>query len=190
MKVSGVSTRKVLQIIEELYEGNVYKSFISELISQLDPIVREWQYRSLSDTKYPYIMSDVLYLKVKEGHRVVSKICHIAIVINEHGNQEIIGLVIQNSESELTWTKFSNYLKERGLHGTELVISDAHQGLISAIKQSFISASWKRCQVHFMRNVIEKIPKKTLSSLESGSHLKRSSAIQTSSSQELLKKIN
>lgn len=160
MYVSGVSTRKVSQIIEELCGRSVSKSFVSELTAQLDPLVKEWQYRSLSNKKYPYIMTDVLYLKVRENHRVVSKSCHIAIGINEQGDREIIGLMIQNGESELTWTKFFHYLKERGLHGTELVISDAHQGLVSAIQQSFVGASWQRCQVHFMRNVIERVPKK------------------------------
>src|SRR5690625_4066129 len=104
-------------------------------------------------------MTDDHNIKVREKHRVVSKSCHIAIGINEQGDREIIGLMIQNGESELTWTKFFHYLKERGLHGTELVISGAHQGLVSAIQQSFVGAPWQRCQVHFMRNVIEKVPK-------------------------------
>src|SRR5699024_11107856 len=160
MYISGVSTRKVSQIVEELCGSSVSKSFVSDLVKQLDPMVETWPYRSLSESKYPYVMTDVLYIKVREETRVVSKSCHIAIGINEQGDREVIGLMIENGESESTWNKFFNYLKDRGLQETELVISDAHQGLLSAIQQSFVGASWQRCQVHFMRNVIEKIPKK------------------------------
>jgi len=160
MYVSGVSTRRVTQIVEELCGKSVSKSFVSDLTAQLDPMVEAWQERTLSDTVYPYMMTDVMYIKVREDTRVVSKSCHIAIGINEQGDREIIGLMIQNGESESTWNKFFNYLKDRGLHGTKLVISDAHQGLVSAIQQSFVGASWQRCQVHFMRNVIEKVPKR------------------------------
>src|SRR5690625_3787771 len=160
MYSSGVSTRKVSQIVEELCGSSVSKSFVSDLVKQLDPMVEAWQYRSLSKTKYPYIMTDVLYIKVREETRVVSKSCHIAIGINEQGDREIIGLMIENGESESTWNRFFKYLKDRGLQGTELVISDAHQGLVSAIQQSFGGASWQRCQVHFLRNIIDKAPKR------------------------------
>lgn len=160
MYISGVSTRKVTQIVEELCRSNVSKSFVSDLVKQLDPMVNAWQNRSLSETKYPYVMTNVLYIKVRENARVVSKSCHIAIGINEQGDREIIGLMIENGESESTWKKFFNYLKDRGLQGTELVISDVHQGLVSAIQQAFVGASWQRCQVHFIRNVLEKVPRK------------------------------
>lgn|SRR5690554_4616722 len=159
MYISGVSTRKVSQIVEELCGSNVSKSFVFDLVKQLDPMVEAWKYRSLSETKYPSIMTDVLYIKVREETRVASKSCHIAIGINEQGDREIIGLMIENGESESTWNRFFNYLKDCGLQDTELVISDAHQGLVLAIQQSFVREPWQRCQVHFMRNVIERVPK-------------------------------
>lgn len=160
MYVSGVSTRKVTQVVEELCGKKVSKSFISELTQQLDPMVKEWQYRSLLETKFPFIMVDVLYIKVREEHRVVSKSCHIALGITEEGEREIIGLMIQNGESDASWSTFFDYLKQCGLNGTELIISDAHAGLISSIRKSFPGASWQRCQVHFMRNILSSIPKK------------------------------
>ncbi|HFI0813427.1 TPA: IS256-like element IS1542 family transposase, partial [Streptococcus suis] len=160
MYVSGVSTRKVSKIVEELCGKSVSKSFVSSLTEQLDPMVNEWQNRSLSGTSYPYLMTDVLYIKVREDHRVLSKSCHIAIGITEGGDREIIGFMIQNEESDDTWPIFFEYLKERGLQGTELIISDAHKGLVSAIRKSFTNASWQRCQVHFLRNIFSSIPKK------------------------------
>ena len=160
MYVSGVSTRKVSKIVEELCGKSVSKSFVSSLTEQLDPMVNEWQNRSLSETNYPYLMTDVLYIKVREDHRVLSKSCHIAIGITKEGDREIIGFMIQNEESDDTWSNFFDYLKERGLQGIELVISDAHKGLVSAIRKSFTIASWQRCQVHFLRNIFTTISKK------------------------------
>ena len=160
MYVSGVSTRKVSKIVEELCGKSVSKSFVSSLTEQLDPMVHEWQNRSLSGRNYPYVMTDVLYLKVRENHRVLSKSCHIAIGITEDGEREVIGFMIQNEESEDTWSIFFEYLKERGLQGTELIISDAHKGLVTAIRKSFTNASWQRCQIHFLRNIFTTIPKK------------------------------
>ena len=160
MYVSGVSTRKVSKIVEELCGKSVSKSFVSSLTEQLDPMVHEWQNRSLSGRNHPYVMTDVLYLKVREDHRVLSKSCHIAIGITEDGEREVIGFMIQNEESEDTWSIFFEYLKERGLQGTELIISDAHKGLVTAIRKSFTNASWQRCQIHFLRNIFTTIPKK------------------------------
>lgn len=160
MYISGVSTRKVSQIVEELCSKSVSKSFVSSLTAQLDPMVSEWQNRSLSDRSFPYVMTDVIYIKIRENHRVVSKSCHIAIGISEDGEREIIGFMIQDEESDETWSLFFDYLKTRGLSEVEMVISDAHKGLVKAIKKSFTNASWQRCQVHFMRNILNCIPKK------------------------------
>lgn len=141
MYVSGVSTRKVSQVVEELCGKKMSKSFVSDLTKTLNPMVKEWKNRSLSDTIYSFLMVDVLYLKVREEHRIISKNCHITIGIMEEREREIIGLLIQNSESDETWSTFFDYLKERGLTGTQLVISDAHASLKSAIYKSFTGAS-------------------------------------------------
>jgi len=137
MYVSGVSTRKVSHVVEKLCRKKVSKSFISDLTKELDPIVKEWRNRSLLETKFPFIMVDVLYIKVREEYRVISKSCHIALGITEEGEREIIGLMIQNGESDETWSTFFDYLKERGLHGTQLIISDAHAGINISHSQIF-----------------------------------------------------
>src|SRR5699024_1324264 len=95
----GVSTRKVAKVVETLCGKSVSKSFVSTLTKELDPLVKEWQERSLSDTQYPYLITDVIYIKVRENRRVVSKGCHIAIGITEDGKREIIGFMIQGEES-------------------------------------------------------------------------------------------
>ncbi|WP_227709319.1 IS256 family transposase [Staphylococcus aureus] len=159
MYVSGVSTRKVSKIVEELCGKSVSKSFVSSLTEQLEPMVNEWQNRLLSEKNYPYLMTDVLYIKYERKSSTLKKLSY-SDWNNQRGDREIIGFMIQSGESEETWTTFFEYLKERGLQGTELVISDAHKGLVSAIRKSFTNVSWQRCQVHFLRNIFTTIPKK------------------------------
>ncbi len=160
MYVSGVSTRKVTNIIEELCGKSVSKSFVSSLTKELDGIVETWRNSSLEETCYLYLMVDVLFIKVRENHRVVSKSCHVAVGITEEGSREIIGFLIQDTESEKSWYNFFLHLKERKLGNIKMVISDAHKGLVNAIKTSFPGVSWQRCQVHFLRNILSSIPKK------------------------------
>lgn len=105
-------------------------------------------------------MTDVIYIKVRENHRVVSKAVHIAIGITNEGTREIIGLMITSGESLDTWKSFFEHLKDKGLKGLKMIISDAHKGLVKAIKESFVNVSWQRCIVHFLRNILTKAPKK------------------------------
>ena len=160
MYVKGVSTRKVSKVIENMCGKTYSKSFVSSLTKYLDEEVKLWRNSDLSATMYPYIMVDVVYIKVRENNRVVSKSCHIAIGITEKGNREIIGLDLSSSESEYSWSNFFEYLKSRGLSGLKMVISDAHKGLVKAIKETFVNVIWQRCQVHFLRNILSKAPKK------------------------------
>jgi transposase-like protein len=159
MYIAGVSTRKVSRIVEELCGKSVSKSFVSSLTSQLDPLVKEWQERDLSNKKYPYLMTDVIYIDVRENGKVISKSCHIAVGVSEKGTREILGFMIQGGESEDSWTVFFDYLKQRGLTGIKMIISDAHKGLVKAIKKSFTNVTWQRWQVHFIRNILKNVPK-------------------------------
>ena len=160
MVVNGVSTRKVTNIVEQLCGKNVSKSFVSSLTQKLDPIVNEWAGRPLNTTYYPYVFADAMYIKVREHHRVVSKAVYIATAITESHTREILGLSVDHAESFESWSRFFQQLKSRGLQSPKLIISDAHQGLQKAIQREFIGAAWQRCNVHFKRNIIDKLPKK------------------------------
>lgn len=161
MVISGVSTRKVTKAIEIITDGHtVSKSFVSNVMKQLDPVVNEWRTRSLEATKYPFIQCDALYTKVRENHRVVSKGIYIALGIDVAGHRSILGFEVHDGESQDNWSEVFENLKSRGLHGVKLVTSDAHPGLVSAIQESFLGASWQRCQAHFIRNIFDKFPKK------------------------------
>lgn len=160
MVVNGVSTRKVTNIVEQLCGKNVSKSFVSSLTQKLDPIVNEWAGRPLNTTYYPYVFADAMYIKVREHHRVVSKAVYIATAITENHTREILGLSVDHAESFESWSRFFQQLKSRGLQSPKLIISDAHQGLQKAIQREFIGTAWQRCNVHFKRNIIHKLPKK------------------------------
>ncbi|MRX74440.1 IS256 family transposase [Bacillus lacus] len=160
MVINGVSTRKVTHIVEQLCGENVSKSFVSTLTQKLDPIVNDWAKRPLNGSYYPFIFVDAMYIKVREHHRVVSKAVYIATALTDNNTREILGLQVDHVENYESWCRFFQQLKSRGLQSPKLVISDAHQGLQKAILREFIGTSWQRCNVHFKRNIIQKLPKK------------------------------
>jgi len=167
MVVSGVSTRKVTKAIEIITDGQtVSKSLVSKLMRQLDPIVQEWRTRSLADVTYPFIMCDAIYTKVRENHRVVSKGIYITLGFDAEGNRSILGFDVKSDESESNWSAVFEQLKKRGLTGVKLVVSDAHPGLVNAVQSTFLGTSWQRCQAHFIRNIFDKLPKKTATDIK------------------------
>ncbi len=159
MVVNGVSTRKVSSITEELCGKQFSKSTVSDLCKNLDPIVNEFRNRKLTN-KYPFVIADALYTKVRENGRVRSKGLLSAIGVREDGKREILGFSVADSESETSWSEFFSALKKRGLTGVDLIVSDNHGGLVNAVAKHFHNASWQRCQTHFSRNVLDKTPKR------------------------------
>lgn len=160
MVINGVSTLKVTNIVKQLCGKSVSKSFVSNLTKKLDPIVNEWANRPLNTTNYRYLFLDAMYIKVREYDKVVSKTVYIALGVNDEGKREIIGLKISQAESKKNWSDFFDYLISRGLKSPRIVISDAHQGLRAAIEEKFVGSTWQRCTVHFIKNIIDAMPKK------------------------------
>lgn len=159
MVVNGVSTRKIEEITYELCGTEFSKSTISELCKNLDPIITTWNSRPLRERSFPFVIVDAMVIKVREDGRVRQRGLLIAVGVNEEGYREVLGLMVGDSESEESWSEFFSRLKQRGLHGVDLVVSDHHNGLIRAIRQYFQGATWQRCQTHFMRNILDKTPK-------------------------------
>lgn len=159
MVVQGVSTRKVSAITEELCGVSFSKSTVSELCVGLDGRVRAFNDRRL-DNDYPFILVDALYLKSREGDRVVSRAALVISGVRLDGYREILGVQIGDTESFVTWDESFRWLRSRGLKGVVFVISDSHSGLVEAIAKNFQGASWQRCQVHLMRNILGHCPPK------------------------------
>ena len=156
--VKGVSTRKVDELVKAMGAGGMSKSEVSRLCATLDEEVEAFQKRKL-DKAYPYLWLDALYLKVRDGRHVVSKATLIAYGVNESGEREVIGVEVADGEMEDAWRSFLGGLVARGLRGVRLVISDAHQGLRKGVQGVLNGAAWQRCTVHFLRNVLARVPK-------------------------------
>ena len=158
--VQGVSTRKVEALVQALGIAGLSKSEVSRLAASLDDQVAAFRTRRL-DAEYPYLWLDARYEHVREGGRVVSLAVIVAYGVRADGVREVLGLDIGLSEDVALWRAFLQDLVARGVRGVQLVVSDAHQGLKQAIREVFVGASWQRCRVHFVRNVLARVPKST-----------------------------
>ena len=156
--VEGVSTRKVDKLVQTLGLTGIDKSKVSRNCQELDEAVAIFRNRPL-EAEYAYLWLDAVYLKVRQNHRIVNVAVVIAIGVRETGEREILGIDIGASEEGAFWTAFLRDIVARGLQGVQLVISDAHEGLKEAIATVLTGATWQRCRVHFMRNVLAHVRK-------------------------------
>jgi len=154
MYLQGVSTRKVTKITEELCGASFSKSTVSDLCVELDTRISAWKERRFDGKRYPFIIVDALVTDVRRDHAVRATGVLVAYGINETGYREVLGFIVADSETETGWQSLFKDLKSRGLTGVDLVVSDAHSGLINALKTQFQGAQWQRCQVHFIRNIL------------------------------------
>jgi transposase-like protein len=149
--VNGVSTRKVDRLVEQLGIAGMTKDRVSALCRGLDEHVDAFRTRPLEGA-YPYLWLDAKHVKVRDRGRVVSKAVVIAYAVHESGVREVLDLDVGEVESAAFWREFLLKLKRRGLHGVQLVISDAHEGLKAAIAR-VLACPWQRCSVHFVRDM-------------------------------------
>jgi transposase-like protein len=166
-----VSTRKVDDLVQALgADTGISKSEVSRICAELDADVTTFRDRSLAGQAYPYVFLDATYCHARvggeqgspgggRGGRVVSQAVVIATGVAADGRREVLGFAVGDSEDGAFWTAFLRSLKARGLAGVQLVISDSHEGLKKAIAAVFLGASWQRCRVHFVRNVLARVPK-------------------------------
>ncbi len=156
--VHGVSTRKVDALIKALGLEGISKSQVSRICAELDADIERFRTRPI-EQPVPYLWLDATYVKVREDGRVQSMALVVAVGVRADGQREVLGLDLGPSEDGAFWRAFLRSLVERGLTGVRLVISDAHVGLKEAIGQVLAGASWQRCRVHFMRNLLATVPK-------------------------------
>lgn len=158
--VQGVSTRKMEKLAKSLGIENLSRSQVSEMTKGLNEQVNAFRSRSLAETRYPVLWVDALYEKVRVDGRIVSMAVLVVCGVNERGRRDILAIEPMPEESEDSYLLLFRTLQERGLVTPRLVISDAHAGLTAAIRKGFPGASWQRCKVHFMRNILAYIPQK------------------------------
>ena len=154
MYLEGVSTRKVKEVTEALCGASFSKSLVSSLAGSLDAELEAWRTRKLEAEAYPYLFVDARYEKARVDSRVVSQGVLMVSGVRDDGFREILAVVVADTESEATYRELFRSLKVRGLRGVELVVSDDHEGLKSAIARHFQGAAHQRCQVHYVRNLL------------------------------------
>ncbi len=150
--VHGVSTRSVDELVKAMGMTGISKSQVSRLCTEIDDKIGVFLDRPL-EGEWPYLWLDATYVKVRQNGRIVSVAVIVAVAVNSDGRREVLGMTVGASEAETFWTAFLRTLARRGLRGVKLVISDAHEGLKAAVAK-VLHASWQRCRVHFMRNVL------------------------------------
>ena len=158
--VQGVSTRKIEKLARKLGIEHLSHSQVSEMTQGLNDQAEAFRNRSLEGEVYPVLWVDALYEKVRYGGHVVNMAILLVCGVREDGRREVLAIEPMLEESSATYGELFARLKDRGLSGVRLVISDAHRGLIQAIERAFPGTSWQRCKVHFMRNILIHVPKR------------------------------
>ena len=150
--IQGVSTRSVDDLVQAMGMSGISKSQVSRLCMEIDDKIQTFLERPL-EGDWPYLWLDATYVKVREAGRIVSVAVIVAVGVNDRGRREVLGMAIGVSEAETFWTEFLRALARRGLRGVKLVISDDHKGLKAGAAR-VLNATWQRCRVHFMRNLL------------------------------------
>ncbi len=150
--IQGVSTRSVDDLVQAMGMSGISKSQVSRLCGEIDGKIDSFLERPL-EGNWPYLWLDATYVKVRQAGRIVSVAVIVAVAVNDQGRREVLGMTVGASEAETFWTEFLRSLARRGLRGVKLVISDAHEGLKAAAAR-VLNATWQRCRVHFMRNLL------------------------------------
>ena len=160
MYVQGVSTRRVAAITRELCGTEVTSMQVSRAAELLDVELSAWRNRPLGRT--PFVLLDARYEKVRHGGRVVDCALLVATAVTPDGKRTVLGVSVSLSEAEVHWREFLQTLIARGLHGVELISSDAHSGLKQARQACFPGVPWQRCQFHLQQNAASYVPRQEL----------------------------
>jgi putative transposase len=150
--IQGVSTRSVDDLVKAMGMSGISKSQVSRLCEEIDGKVKAFLDRPI-EGDWLYLWIDATYVKVRQNGRIVPVAVIVAVGVNSAGRREVLGMDVGPSEAETFWTAFLRKLARRGLRGVKLVISDAHEGIKAAVAK-VLHATWQRCRVHFMRNVL------------------------------------
>lgn len=158
MYLAGVSVRRVEDITEALWGERVSPSTVSELNQKIYDQIDAWRNRPL-EGQHAYVFLDGIWLKRCWGGEVKNVAVLVAVGVREDGYREILGVMEGAKEDTESWRSFLRHLKQRGLRGPQLFISDKCLGLVESLAEFYPQAAWQRCAVHFYRNVFTVVPK-------------------------------
>jgi len=152
MYLAGVSVRRVEDITEALWGTRVSPSTVSDLNQKIYGKIEAWRSRPI-ENEHAYVYLDGIWLKRSWGGEIKNVAVLVAIGVNQYGDREVLGVAEGAKEDSESWTAFLRHLKERGLRGVRLFISDKCLGLVENLADFYPEAKWQRCIVHFYRNV-------------------------------------
>jgi putative transposase len=157
MYLAGVSVRRVEDITEALWGTRVSPSTVSELNQRIYAQIEQWRNRRI-EGEHPYVYLDGIWLKRSWGGEVKNVAVLIAIGVNAEGFREVLAVAEGTKEDAESWRGFLRHLKDRGLTGVRLFVTDKCLGLVEALVEFYPQAAWQRCVVHFYRNVFTVVP--------------------------------
>lgn len=157
MYLAGVSVRRVEDITQALWGVKVSPSTVSDLNQKIYTQIEQWRMKPI-EGKHPYVYLDGLWLKRSWGGEVRNVSVLVAVGVNKDGYREILGVAEGTKEDKASWRNFLRYLKERGLSGPRLIVSDKCLGLVEVLGEFYPETQWQRCTVHFYRNVWTVVP--------------------------------
>jgi putative transposase len=161
MYLAGVSVRRIEDITEALWGSKVSPGTISNLNKKVYKHIEAWRNRPI-EGDYPYVYLDGIVLKRSWGGEVCNVSVLVAIGVNDRGYRKVLGVVEGAKEDKAGWSGFLHHLRERGLRGVRLIISDACMGLVESAGEYYPQAKWQRCTVHFYRNVFSVVPRRCM----------------------------
>jgi transposase-like protein len=157
MYFQGVSTRRVQEVLGALNGLELSAMTVSRVAQELDETLEGFGHRRLDGAAYRYLIVDARYEHVRVEGKVVSQALLVVAGVAQSGQREILSWLVGDSESESTWSEVFSDLKQRGLRGVELIVSDKHGGIVQAAKRHFQGVPWQRCRVHFLRDLMRKV---------------------------------
>lgn len=158
--LAGVSTRRMDKLVKTLGIHSLSKSQVSRMAADLDEHVHQFRTRPLEEAgPFTFVACDALTMKVREGGRVINTVVLVATGVNHDGHREVLGMQVATGETRVAWNTFFADLVARGLTGVRLVTSDAHAGLVEAVRANFPGTSWQRCRTHYAANLMSVCPK-------------------------------
>lgn len=160
MYALGVSTRKVGRALEGMGAANLSEDRVSRICAELDAEVAALRGRGLPAQRYPYLWVDATYVPCRKGGHGATAAVVTAIALGEDGVRRVAGFACVDTESYASWKGFLRGLRERGVSGVQCVTSDAHGGIVRAVRELFPGAAWQRCIVHLERDVIDAVATK------------------------------
>jgi len=164
MYLAGVSVRRIEDITETLWGTKVSPGTISNLNKKVYAKIEEWRNRPITG-EFPYVYLDGIVLKRSWGGEVSNVSVLVAIGVNDQGYRKVLGISEGAKEDKAGWSSFLRHLKERGLAGVRLFITDACMGLVESLAEFYPETKWQRCIVHFYRNVFSVVPAKWMSAV-------------------------